>query len=71
MTSIKNNMSVINAGFILTGGTQIGTSSYYWSSSEANSSHAWYSGFSYAYGLYKSYSYLKHYSHEVRPVLEF
>ena len=69
MTSIKNNMSVINAGFILTGGTQIGTSSYYWSSSEYYSSSAWYSSFSYGYGLRSSSG--KDSSYEVRPVLEF
>ena len=71
MTSIKNNMSVINAGFILTGGTQIGTSSYYWSSSGRSSYYAWRSGFSYDYGLNSSYSYRKNDSGEVRPVLEF
>lgn len=73
MTSIKNNMSVINAGFILTGGTQIDTSSFYWSSSEYVSGSAWHSGFSYDYGLgnYLSGSYGKDNSYEVRPVLEF
>ena len=69
MTSIKNNMSVINAGFILTGGTQIGTSSYYWSSSENDRLYAWSSGFSDDSGLY-GYNF-KTYSLEVRPVLEF
>ena len=81
MTSIKNNMSVINAGFILTGGTQIGTSSYYWSSSEYENYYTWYSVFSYAYGLdyyrdgdddYNCYQCeIKGSSLEVRPVLEF
>ena len=69
MTSIKNNMSVINAGFILTGGTQIRTSSYYWSSSENVSYTAWCSYFSDDYGLYSNYS--KDNSYEVRPVLAF
>ena len=74
MTSIYNNMSVINAGFILTGGTQIRTSSYYWSSSEFRSDIAWYSNFGGDYGLGSDYGLLNYYkydSHEVRPVLEF
>ena len=81
MTSIKNNMSVINAGFILTGGTQIDTSSFYWSSSEYGSYYAWYSAFSNDYGLdyyrgidddYNCYwCEIKGSSLEVRPVLEF
>ena len=77
MTSIKNNMSVINAGFILTGGTQIGTSSYYWSSSEHGSNNAWSSNFISGYGLNNSHDYGyyggsgKDNSNEVRPVLEF
>ncbi len=76
MTSIKNNMSVINAGFILTGGTQIGTSSYYWSSSEDSRYYAWASNFSSDYGLYLNLDnyyndYNKKDSREVRPVLEF
>ena len=70
MTSIYNNMSVINAGFILTGGTQIRTSSYYWSSSEYSSDYAWTSGFSGDYGLGSSYL-NKTSSYGVRPVLEF
>ena len=68
MTSIKNNMSAINAGFVLAGGDQLGTSSYLWSSSEYNSYTAWGSYFSYAYGLG---SYNKNSSNEVRPVLAF
>ena len=77
MTSIFGNMSVINAGFILTGGTQIGTSSYYWSSSEHGSNNAWSSNFISGYGLNNSHDYGyyggsgKDNSNEVRPVLEF
>ncbi len=72
MTSIKNNISTINNGFNLIGGAQIRTYSYYWSSSEHDSYNAWYSGFSYDYGLYNgSYFGGKHSSYEVRPVLEF
>ena len=68
MTSIYNNMSVINAGFILTGGTQIRTSSYYWSSSEFDVLHAWLSCFNCEYGLRNAD---KTSSYGVRPVLEF
>ena len=72
MTSIKNNMSAINAGFVLAGGDQLGTSSYLWSSSEHRDSDAWYSDFGDAYGLDCNYfGYSKYYSVEVRPVLEF
>ena len=71
MTSIKNNMSAINAGFVLAGGDQLGRSSCLWSSSENRSSSAWYSNLSTDYGLYGSDTINKHYSYEVRPVLEF
>ena len=72
MTSIKNNISAINAGFVLTGGDQLGTSSYLWSSSEVNSYYAWYLHLKYDYGLYNdNYNYNKGYSYDVRPVLEF
>ena len=70
MTSIKNNMSAINAGFVLAGGDQLGTSSYLWSSSEYDSSRAWYLGFSDVNGL-GSLNSVKIDSYEVRPVLEF
>ena len=55
------------------GGTQIGTDSYNWSSSEYFSGNAWGSDFSLDYGLggdddrYTT----KRYSNDVRPVLEF
>lgn len=42
---------------------------WYWSSSEYSSSSAWYSYFSYDYGLYSNLN--KSYSNEVRPVLAF
>ena len=71
MTSIKNNMSAINAGFVLTGGDQLGTSSYLWSSSEYDGYVAWTSNFSHDQGLYYDDRNLKNYSNEVRPVLEF
>ena len=70
MTSIKNGMELINIGYGLVSGSKIGTNSYFWSSSEYGSYHAWYSGFSYDYGLgYTTSS--KNYSYEVRPVLAF
>ena len=71
MTSIKNNMSAINARFVLTGGDQLGTSSYLWSSSEYDGYVAWTSDFSHDQGLYYDDRNLKNYSDEVRPVLEF
>ena len=73
MTSIKNNMSAINAGFVLAGGDQLETSSVVWSSSEDSSNLAWYSNFIDAYGLHSNrYSYYdKSNRIEVRPVLEF
>ena len=79
MFSIKKSMSAINAGFVLAGGDQLGTSSSLWSSSEYNSDHAWYSLFGSYYGLGTSYYYPSYYdgyrskgdSAEVRPVLEF
>ncbi len=63
-------MSAINAGFVLAGGDQLGTSSYLWSSSEYDSSRAWYLGFSDVNGL-GSLNSVKIDSYEVRPVLEF
>ena len=75
MTSIKNNMSVINAGFILTGGTAIGQKSYLWSSSEAQNDLAWSSYFNFPLGLGDCYFDYSHGSKtnrfDVRPVLEF
>ena len=74
-TSYYNNQQLVNIGMTNAGGTQIGTSSYNWSSSEYNSSYAWYSSFSLDYGLDSSYGYRyarnKSNSREVRPVLEF
>ncbi len=70
MTSIYNNMELVNIGYGLVSGTKIGTSSYIWSSSETYSYGAWYSNFSRDSGLtYDSYN--KSSSNEVRPVLEF
>ena len=70
MTSIKNGMELINIGYGLVSGSKIGTSSYFWSSSEYDSYTAWYSYFSRDYGLSNSYA-NKNGGNEVRPVLEF
>ena len=69
MTSIKNGMELINIGYGLVSGTKIGTSSYFWSSSEYSSYDAWSSHFSYDYGLSSNRN--KNLSGEVRPVLAF
>ena len=76
MTSIKNNMSAINAGFVLAGGDQFGTSSHLWSSSESSSGYAWGADFRYAWDadfrndyLYSNYN--KSGALNVRPVIEF
>ena len=70
MKSIKNNMSIINNGFNLAGGTQIETNSKYLTSSENNFGSTWRSDFTYDYGLY-DYAIAKNYATEVRPVIEF
>ena len=67
-TSYYNNQSVINTGFSRAGGTKFTTSTYAWSSSEGNSSYAWYSCFTNEYGLGNR---IKYDSGEVRPVIEF
>ena len=71
MTSIKNNMSAINAGFILGNGTQL-KSSILWTSSEFYNDAAHVSAFDYDYGLHddRDHGY-KGSSYDVRPVLEF
>ena len=71
MTSIKNNMSAINAGFILGNGTQL-KSSILWTSSEFYNDAAHVSAFDYDYGLHddRNHGY-KGSSYDVRPVLEF
>ena len=75
MTSIYNNMELINIGYGLASGSKIGTSSNIWSSSEYDRDYAWSSGFSRDYGLYhgnyQDTYYGKKASYEVRPVLEF
>ena len=74
LTNIKNNMSIINSGFSLAGGTQIEGSFPLWSSSEISHDRAWFSGFDGDYGMgsgndYRSY--YKQLKRDVRPVLEF
>ena len=72
MTSIDNNMELVNIGYGLASGTQVETASNYWSSSEHNSDRAWLSNFiNTDYGLnFRNYD-DKNHSYEVRPVLEF
>ena len=70
ITSINNNMSTINNGFYLAGGTKIGRGSYFWLSSEVNSQNAWHSYFDYD-GLLKLSANYKNISGTFRPVLEF
>ena len=70
MTSIKNGMELINIGYGLVSGSKIGTSPYFWSSSEYSSNSAWYSSFSDDYGLSSNPYIYKYTSYEVRPVLE-
>ena len=71
-TSYYNNQQLVNLGITNAGGTQIGTGSYNWSSSETSSGYTWYSNFNNIYGLnYKYDDSNKDGSYEVRPVLEF
>ena len=75
MTSINNNMSVIEAGFVLAGGDKLETDFDLWSSSERNDRYAWPSSFGTDYGLNHNFSTYRYYDkdnyYEVRPVLEF
>ena len=68
ITSYYNNQEAVNTGFSRANGTQFTTSTYAWSSSEYNSTKAWYSYFSDSYGLDYDYKYG---GGEVRPVIEF
>ena len=68
-TSYYNNQQLVNIGMTNAGGTQIGTGSYNWSSSESHSGYAWGSSFGGDYGLGNYGSKLS--GREVRPVLEF
>ena len=70
-TSYYNNQQLVNLGITNARGTQIGTGSYNWSSSETSSGYTWYSNFNNIYGLnYKYDDSNKDGSYEVRPVLE-
>ena len=77
MTSIYNNISAVNAGFILAGGEQLeakisSSTSHLWTSSECNKAIGWYSDFEKDYGLANNMFYdLKTIPGYVRPVLEF
>ena len=70
LTSIYNNMELVNIGYGLASGSKIGTSSVVWSSSEYDSDNAWGFGFSLDNGVL-NYVNFKSNSDEVRPVLEF
>ena len=67
-TSYYNNQSVINTGFSRAGGTKFTTSTYAWSSSEYDTTWAWYSYFDFSYGLDDG---IKYGGSVVRPVIEF
>ena len=70
ITSIKNNMSAINNGFYIAGGTQIEKNyHHYWSSSEYNMHYAFGASFNAEYGISEYFN--KSNNNEVRPVLEF
>ena len=69
MTSIYNNMELVNIGYDLVSGSKIETNSNFWSSSEYVSYGVWYAAFSNDYGLGNGYN--KDNNNEVRPVLEF
>ena len=83
MTSINNNVTNINYGFNIAGGTQIETTVGYlkafWSSSEKDLYSVWHFSYDSDYGLYgstigggsSSTFGNKGYDYEVRPVLEF
>ena len=70
LTSIYNNMELVNIGYGLASGSKIGTSSVVWSSSEYDGYDAWGFGFSLDNGVL-NYVNFKSNSDEVRPVLEF
>ena len=73
ITSIYNNMELINTGYRLVS-TEMGTNFHFWSSSEHDADNVWYSSFDSSYGLIfrsGSGSRSKYYANEVIPVLEF
>ena len=77
-TSYYNNQQLVNIGMTNAGGTQVGTGTYLWSSSEYDSNYTWYLSLYSALGLSYSgdggldyYYHNKNTSYEVRPVLEF
>ena len=68
LTSIYNNINVINTGFSRAGGTKFDSFTNLWSSTEFNSLIAWVRSYlnSYGLGITKKYD-----THDVRPVIEF
>ena len=70
MYSINNNMSAVNAGFSRAGGTQLGSNSFLWTSTEYTADlGAWRSFFGGTYGVTNYPQKDKEY--DVRPVIEF
>ena len=69
MTSIKNNLSVINRSLALIKNAKTIENSILWSSSETNGGYAWLSCSYCNNGLQGAYS--KRDLHDVRPVIEF
>ena len=67
-TSYRNNQQLVNISMTNAGGTQIGTDSYVWSSSESHGFYAWTSRLINVYGLDTRG---KDRSYDVRPVIEF
>lgn len=63
--AIAENFDAVNKALIKAGGEPL-KKNWYWSSSEYGTNSAWYSSFSYSYGLVWN---LKDYNYYVRPVL--
>lgn len=66
--AIAENLEAVNKALVRAGGEPL-KKSWYWSSSESSSNHAWRSNLGSSYGLYR-YNY-KYNSGYVRPVLAF
>ena len=71
MTSIKNNIDLINSKYIQITGRTINKDTYLWTSSEYSNYYAWASNFNTDYGLGNYGHYGMHSNLEVRPVIEF
>ena len=71
LNAICGNKDVLNITLGKIGGTKLGVSYYYWSSSEYSSSTAWYLRFSDCYPSFTNKSQNYYSEHFVRPVLAF